>query len=154
ILLNLVVNARDAMPSGGILQVRTANLAEELPADGQDAPVLTSSSPQAAKHVLLEVTDTGCGMTAEVKGRIFEPFFTTKEPGKGTGLGLATVGGIVQQYGGRIRVSSEVGKGTTFQICFPRICLEAEAPAPAEKAEARLASGSGQLLLVEDELQV
>src|SRR6185503_14227524 len=105
IILNLAVNARDAMPRGGELVVCTEAVPQKIPTD---APL-----------ICLKVTDTGCGMTEEVKARMFEPFFTTKESGKGTGLGLATVFGIVKQHAGQIAVESEPGQGTTFTILFP-----------------------------------
>jgi two-component system cell cycle sensor histidine kinase/response regulator CckA len=113
IVMNLVVNARDAMPDGGTLTITTANI--KSPAFGPKI------DPQLAGDcVLLTISDTGTGMTDEVKARLFEPFFTTKPPGKGTGLGLATCFGIVKQNHGHIQVHSELGKGTTFKIFFPR----------------------------------
>jgi signal transduction histidine kinase len=124
VILNLVVNARDAMPKGGTLTVQT-----------QPAFINEASARAAIKlgaHVVLRVSDTGSGMDTVTKARIFEPFFTTKRPGEGTGLGLATVFGIVKQSGGSIRVDSELGRGTSFDISFP--CTKA--PATASHAEA------------------
>src|SRR5207248_1239793 len=106
VIMNLVVNARDAMPDGGVLTIRTDTLDA-----GLDAPM--------DRAVQLTVSDTGVGMTDDVKAKIFEPFFTTKGPDKGTGLGLATVFGIVQQSGGRISVESAPGRGTTFRVGLP-----------------------------------
>ncbi|HJW14445.1 MAG TPA: ATP-binding protein, partial [Thermoanaerobaculia bacterium] len=106
VLINLIINARDAMPSGGTITIETGNA--EL--DGHHLPA-----------VMLAVGDTGCGMDAETRAHIFEPFYTTKEKGKGTGLGLATVYGIVEQSGGHVRVSSEPGRGATFRVFLPRI---------------------------------
>jgi signal transduction histidine kinase len=112
VLMNLVVNARDAMPNGGTLSIRTANVE------------FSGSGDQAGAYVLLAVSDTGCGMDAITKAHLFEPFFTTKDEGKGTGLGLATVHGIVSQQGGWIDVRSDPGQGTCFNIYFRRISHE------------------------------
>jgi signal transduction histidine kinase len=112
-LLNLCLNARDAMPDGGQLTLTTRN------ASPREAWPGVVWSNEAARCLLISVSDTGCGMPPEVIEHIFEPFYTTKELGKGTGLGLAVVHGIVQQHGGMIHVSSEPGKGTTFTICLP-----------------------------------
>jgi PAS domain S-box-containing protein len=142
VLMNLTVNARDAMPSGGLLTIGTAV------ADIGDSPTLPGSSP--GRHVVLTVSDTGHGMTAEVKSHLFEPFFTTKELGKGTGLGLATVYGIVQQSGGYIEVESEPGQGAAFHIYLPAV-VGTERTDRAEPETAELARGGSEtVLLVED----
>jgi PAS domain S-box-containing protein len=145
ILLNLCLNARDAMPAGGRLRVATRPGPGMRPTDAPEAAPSKSS-------VQLEVEDTGMGMTPEVQKRIFEPFFTTKEVGKGTGLGLASVLGIVQQNGGAIEVESEPGRGALFRLRFPAIQAEAhgeETHGPSK--ETREASRLGAILLVEDE---
>jgi PAS domain S-box-containing protein len=146
-LLNLVVNARDAMPTGGHLTIATSNVELQSPFSRQhpEAP----SGP----FVMLVVSDTGCGMAEAVRAQIFEPFFTTKEIGKGTGLGLATVYGIVKQSGGHIQVHSEVGRGTVFQIYLPRV-PDAERPRQSLGGPTTLDQGSETILLVEDEASV
>jgi len=143
VVVNLVVNARDAMPDGGELTIRTASLDV-----GPEAARAEEAFPPGS-YVLLEVRDTGGGMDPETVANIFEPFFTTKEQGKGTGLGLATVYGIVKQSGGHISVRSEPGKGATFQVLLPRIAEPAPeaAAAPSLTASAR---GQETILLVED----
>lgn len=147
-VVNLAVNARDAMPNGGALTIRTQNVTqEECAAFGEKLLV-------AADYVMVEVTDTGEGIAPSTINKIFEPFFTTKEVGKGTGLGLSTVYGIVKQTGGFIFADSKVGEGTTFRIFLPRhIPVAAEAAAKAPEAEPRAAdlTGRGTVLLVEDE---
>ncbi|MGH7420350.1 MAG: ATP-binding protein, partial [Candidatus Rokuibacteriota bacterium] len=141
VIVNLVVNARDAMPDGGRITIAISTA-------GPDEP---DANGPAGSHVALAVTDTGIGMDAHTQSRIFEPFFTTKEPGKGTGLGLATVYGIVQQSGGRIRVASEPGDGTTFTIALPWAeDVAVTVPAPTTPP----ARGSETLLIVEDEPEV
>ncbi|MEO7934007.1 MAG: ATP-binding protein [Chthoniobacterales bacterium] len=145
IILNLGVNARDAMPGGGTLSITTSNVmldADEIATRGMEL--------HPGKFVVLAVTDTGLGMTQETKDRIFEPFFTTKGPGKGTGLGLATVYGITRQSGGSITVDTEIGKGTTFSIYLPCEAAEIEVSQPiAPKLEPT--ENFETILVVEDE---
>jgi two-component system cell cycle sensor histidine kinase/response regulator CckA len=146
VVMNLAVNARDAMPNGGRLTIETANV-ELDEASAQPPAVLT-----AGKYVMLSVTDNGCGMDAATQAHIFEPFYTTKEKGKGTGLGLATVYGIVKQSGGYIWVYSEVGRGATFKIYLPKIEEEVPSELFDRRAEASsVPRGSEVILLVEDE---
>ena len=143
IILNLAVNARDAMPSGGKLVLETSNAFFDSP---QIEPGGVELPP--GKYVLLAVTDSGTGMPPEVQSHIFEPFFTTKERGKGTGLGLATVYGIVRENHGFIAVDSLLDKGTTFKIYFP-VTTVVRTATPAEVKVAP--GGSETILLVEDE---
>jgi len=144
VLMNLAVNARDAMPDGGRLEVATG----EVTLKAAEADLLPDLAP--GHHVWLSVSDTGCGIPPEQLARIFEPFFTTKDVGKGTGLGLATAHGIVKQHGGAMTVASEVGRGTTFKIYLP--ATEAEVFAPVIQPAAPAALGGWEtILLVEDD---
>ena len=143
VLMNLAVNARDAMPQGGKLLIETSN------AELDESYVRQHSYAKAGRYVKLATSDNGCGMSAETRSHIFEPFFTTKELGKGTGLGLSTVYGIVKQSEGYIWVSSEVGKGTTFEIYLPQV--EAAADPIGHKLNGPLRGGTETILLAEDE---
>jgi CheY-like chemotaxis protein len=143
-LLNLVLNARDAMPSGGRLTVRVQNISlgeADVDVDGQARP---------GDYIMVAVTDTGTGMTAEVASRAFEPFFTTKDVGKGTGLGLSMVYGFAQQSGGSMQIRSEPGQGTAVKLFFPRVgAPQASAAPPA--GQRTTAAGSETILVVEDD---
>ena len=144
--MNLVVNARDAMPKGGKLTIETANV------EGDEGPVFAESIPHMT-WVKLMVSDCGLGMDLETQSRIFEPFFTTKPVGKGTGLGLSTVYGIVTQSGGTIRVESVPGQGTTFSVYLPAVDEQGAPLDPAVAPQAPRA-GNETILLVEDETMV
>jgi CheY-like chemotaxis protein len=147
VLLNLTVNASDAMPQGGKLTIETRKIKV-------DATYANARPPlRAGLYVQLVVTDTGHGMDATTMSRIFEPFFTTKESGKGTGLGLATAYGVVRQSGGFIWVESSPGNGARFEIYLPRV-TEKEEAVSYERASARSKGGSGTVLVVEDEDEV
>ena len=149
ILMNLAANARDAMADGGSLTIRTANV------DPRSTPGAQIPEGSVGPQVLVSVSDTGAGMSAEVQARIFEPFFTTKEVGKGTGLGLSVVYGIVTQSGGAIAVQSAPDRGTTFDLFFPRVEAEALGQATGFVAEGPiLRGGTETVLLAEDEESV
>ena len=147
VIMNLALNARDAMPDGGVLTIETANI------DLDDAFTVDHPGASPGPHVMLAISDTGSGMDRTVQQHVFEPFYTTKAAGRGTGLGLATVYGIVKQSGGSIFVYSEKGLGTTFKIFVPRSDQPAEESAEAVSSTARL-HGHETILVVEDQLEV
>jgi len=144
VLLNLAVNARDAMPHGGKLLITTANVVLDQASASQHADIVPGD------YVLLVVRDTGTGMTDAVQQHLFEPFFTTKADGRGTGLGLATCDGIVKQHGGHLRFSSAVGQGTTFAIYLPRV-EDVAGPPPTRSDDGAIPGGTEMILLAEDE---
>ncbi|NWJ95140.1 MAG: PAS domain S-box protein [Chloroflexi bacterium] len=145
VILNLAINARDAMVGVGTLKLKTTNVELDEEYSREHLEVKPGS------YVVMEISDTGCGMDKETMSHIFEPFFTTKEPGKGTGLGLSTVYGIVQQSQGHIWVYSEPGIGTVFKIILPRLNGEATRAVEKQQGISNLASGSETILLIEDE---
>ena len=144
VIINLAVNARDAMPNGGKLSIATSNAS--VPPDSRR----NGGAKSENGHVMLSVTDTGIGMTRETQQRVFEPFFTTKEQGKGTGLGLATVYGIVTQSGGEVHLHSQPNKGTTFRLFFPALATAAEST-PAMAETSAVPRGDETVLIVEDD---
>lgn len=145
VLINLCVNARDAMPGGGRLTIETENVIF----DEEYCAMHAWATP--GRYVMLQVSDSGCGMAPEMLGQIFEPFFTTKEPGRGTGLGLATVYGIVRQHSGTVQVYSEVGKGSTFKVYLPAVedaaAINCQGPEP-------IRGGHEKILVAEDDSQI
>lgn len=145
VLLNLAVNARDAMPNGGEMTIETKNASVERP----QTEISQGQRIGPGKYVVLSVSDTGTGIDARTQARLFEPFFTTKLIGKGTGLGLATVYGIVKQSGGYVAVKSQMGKGTTFEIYFPA-AKETETDSDIDRGASAVVTGSETVLLVED----
>jgi len=142
--MNLVVNARDAMPGGGKLTLETAHLGTEA------VRARRPSGLPLGEYVMLSVTDTGIGMDPDTQARIFEPFFTTKNKDEGTGLGLSVVYNIVRAGGGHLRVHSEVGRGTTFQIFFPRIAAPVK-PQPSLPSIEPVRTGMETILVAEDQ---
>jgi signal transduction histidine kinase len=145
VVMNLAINARDAMPQGGRLTIETSN------ADLDAGHALSHPNAKPGPYVLLVISDNGSGMSAETLGHIYEPFFTTKEAGRGTGLGLATVYGIVRQSGGHLAVYSEVGHGTSFKVYLPRV-EDAVGEAPRAAPAAASGMGTETVLLIEDEV--
>jgi signal transduction histidine kinase len=147
VLLNLVINARDAMPKGGTLRITLSNVAVGAP------PHDVERSAVPEQYVCLSVSDTGHGMDRQTAARIFEPFFTTKEPGQGTGLGLAIVYEVIQDAGGMVEVDTQIGRGATFRVFLPRIADHAAADAPAAVSEVAPATGRGSetVLVAEDD---
>jgi PAS domain S-box-containing protein len=141
VLMNLCVNARDAMLDGGLLSISAKNCLFDR------NYVRMNLEAKIGKYLAITVSDTGCGIPQEIKERIFEPFFTTKESGKGTGLGLATAIGIVQNHGGFVKVYSEVGKGSQFQVCLPTI----DTAATQENLDVQIVRGNGELILIVDD---
>jgi CheY-like chemotaxis protein len=143
VILNLAINARDAMPTGGVVTIETANRHCGAPARAED--------PAEGDYVVVMLRDTGTGMTPEVQAKAFEPFFTTKAPGAGSGLGLSQVFGTARQSGGDVQIESELGKGTTVSVYLPRakVAVERAAVAPVIAGAAR--NGSATLLLVDDD---
>jgi PAS domain S-box-containing protein len=148
VLMNLVVNARDAMPNGGKITIESAI------AEIDSTYAMKHVGIQPGRYVTLAVSDNGVGMDAETKKHIFEPFFTTKDQGKGTGLGLSTVYGIIKQSGGNIWAYSEPGQGTTFKIYLPQVACTAGVPTHFDIEKATVAGGTETILLVEDEPQI
>jgi len=148
VVMNLVINARDAMPNGGRINLETSNI------EITDAYIKDHVQIAPGPHVMLTVNDTGCGISEQVKARIFEPFFTTKEQGKGTGLGLSTVYGIVKQAGGSIFVYSQVGHGTTFKLYFPATRERRTAKIPLQSLQPVDKGGGETILIVEDEGEI
>ena len=148
ILLNLSVNARDAMPTGGTLKIQTRNMTL-----GEPTPMSHSTAP-AGPYVMLKVSDDGMGMSAETLAQVFEPFFTTKPKGRGTGLGLSTVFGIVEQSGGHIRAGSVPGHGTTFEIYLPAVAERPENVSEPDDSHLPLPRGSETILLAEDDAEL
>jgi len=146
VIMNLALNARDAMPNGGKLLLETANVYLDSGTASRHGAEIPGGS-----YVMLAVTDTGTGMDAETQAKVFEPFFTTKGLGKGTGLGLATVYGIVKQSAGYVWVYSELGKGTSFKVYLPRVQKKTETALP-EPVSAPTNGGVETILLVEDEV--
>ena len=143
VLLNLCVNARDAMPGGGMLVLRARNSQIE------EAHALRHPEVKPGPAIVITVSDTGTGIASEMLEEIFEPFFTTKEPGKGTGLGLATVRGILKNHGGFVEVQSEIGRGTQFEVWLPAI--EKKTAQPGEEKPVEMPAGRGELILVVDD---